>query len=227
MGRSVWLVGVALTLLLSILGVSVGCGESPPVDTSLLTGEPCEPPCWQGLTPGLSTEEQVNEFLRTSPFVQRTTIYRGSVTRGAEIVGVSIDWLSTANVQGARAINSLHVEDGVLQDIIVYLDSGATLEELLEVYGLPDGISAGRTGVESTRVDVVLLYPEHGFIAFLSLPAHDPSLQPDSRLSWLWYFRAAPLDRFLELAREAGFFSGSVDVESFRNWEGYGPIQLN
>ena len=218
---------VLLSLGLLILGMCVCCGEPPPLDTSLLTGEPCEPPCWQGLTPGVSTEDQVNEFLRTSPFVQRTTIYRGSVTRGAEIVGVSIDWLSTANVQGARAINSFHVEDGVLQDIIVYLDSGATLEELLEVYGPPDGILAGRTRVESTRVDVVLLYPEHGFIAFLSLPAHDPSLQPDSRLSWLWYFRAAPLDRFLELAREAGFFSGSVDVESFRNWEGYGPIQLN
>jgi hypothetical protein len=215
------------TVLLLCLGLCVGCGEPPPVDRSLLTGEPCQPPCWQGLMPGVSTEDQVNEFLRTSPFVQRTTIYRGRVTRSGEMAGVSIDWLSTANVQGAHAVNSFRVEGGVLRDIIVYLDSKATLKELLEVYGPPDGFSAGLTGVESTRVDVVLLYPEHGFIAFLSLPAHDPSLQPDSVLSWLWYFRAAPLDRFLVLTREVGFFSGSVEVESFWSWEGYGPIAFD
>jgi hypothetical protein len=204
-----------LCLAVVMVAMSAGCGEPPPLDMSLLTREPCEPPCWQGLMPGVSTEDQVNEF---------TTIYRGRVTRSGEMAGVSIDWLSTANVQGAHAVNSFRVEDGVLRDIIVYLDSKATLKELLEVYGPPDGFSAGLTGVESTRVDVVLLYPEHGFIAFLSLPAHDPSLQPDSVLSWLWYFRAAPLDRFLELTREVGFFSGGVDVESFRDWEGYGPL---
>ena len=216
-----------VALLVLLLVASVRCGPLVPVDDSLLTGSPCKPPCWQGLTPGVSTEDQVNEFLRSSPFVQRSTIYRARVARGAEMAGVSIDWLSTANVQGAHAVNSFRVQHGVLRDLMVYLDSKATLKQLLDVYGAPAAFSAGRTGVEFTRVDVVLLYPEHGFIAFLALDAYHPSLHPDSTLSKVWYFETAPLDEFLELTREVGFFSGSVGVDSFRDWEGYGPIAVD
>ncbi|HUW14593.1 MAG TPA: hypothetical protein VM537_33040, partial [Anaerolineae bacterium] len=61
---------VLVVLGVLILGLCVGCGEPPPpVDTSLLTGEPCEPPCWQGLTPGESTEEDVAEFMKATRFV--------------------------------------------------------------------------------------------------------------------------------------------------------------
>ena len=55
--------GATLVLLLTL----VGCAESrtalgpatPPIDRSLLGGGPCAPPCWQGLTPGESDEDDV------------------------------------------------------------------------------------------------------------------------------------------------------------------------
>ncbi len=48
----------ALLLLgLWMITLCAGCGEPPPLDTSLLTGDPCEPPCWQGLTPGVPSYE--------------------------------------------------------------------------------------------------------------------------------------------------------------------------
>lgn len=218
-----------MTLLL--LAASASCRHSAPVDTSLLSGDPCEPPCWQGLTPGVSTEGEANEFVRTSDLVNRTTVSRGSVSRGGQRTGVSIRWLSTRNAQGPYAVNSFVVEDGVLQDIIVYLDSEVTLEKLFERYGLPEKFWISLVDTHSTETRVELPYPEHGFIAFVEVPLDETwekiSLHPDTTVTWVWYIRAASsLDRFLELAREVGIYSGDVGVELFRDWSGFGPIEL-
>ncbi len=217
--------GASALALLLLLGSS-SCRLLAPVDASLLTGEPCEPPCWQGLTPGMSTEDEVEQFLTTSGLVDRTSIFRSGVSRGGKIVGVSKQWLSTANVQGGHARNSFDVEDGVLQDITIYMDAQVTLEELFDRYGPPEKFNAVLAGIHLMQVRASLLYPERGFIAFVEFPRGEPSLRPDSTVTWVWYFRAASLGRFLELAREAGFYSGDVQVESFRDWSGYGPIEV-
>ncbi|NIO00126.1 MAG: hypothetical protein GTN93_33480, partial [Anaerolineae bacterium] len=104
-----------MTLLL--LAASAGCRHSAPVDTSLLSGDPCEPPCWQGLVPGVSTEEEVNEFIQTSELVDRSTLFRGKTTRATgEIVGETVQWWSTADMANAprQFGNRMHIVDGLL-----------------------------------------------------------------------------------------------------------------
>jgi len=112
---------VLATVILLCLGICAGCGEPPPLDMSLLTGEPCEPPCWQGLVAGVSTEDEIERFLTGSGLVNRNSVYRGSLSRGGKTVGVSIQWLSSANVQGAHSRNSFAMEDGLLQDMTICL----------------------------------------------------------------------------------------------------------
>jgi hypothetical protein len=228
MVKRMWVVARAAAFaMLLIPSIACGCRVLAPKDVSLLTGEPCEPPCWQGLVPGLSTEDEIERFLMSSSLVNRSSIYRGRLSRGGETVGVSIQWLSTANVQGAPARNSFDVEDGTLQDMTIYMDAQVTLEELLDRYGPPAKFNAVLAGIHLTQVRVALLYPERGFIAFVEVPRAETTLRADSTVTWLWYFRAASLDRFLELAREIGFYGGGVDVQSFRDWEGYGPIPMD
>ncbi|NIO68352.1 MAG: hypothetical protein GTN71_04700, partial [Anaerolineae bacterium] len=139
-----------LMLALFMSATSVGCGEPPPVDTSLLTGEPCEPPCWHGLVPGVSTEEEVDEFVRTSELVDQTTLFRGDITRGTgQVVGVSVQWWSRADMAGVprQFGNDFTLEDGVLQYMTIFLDVEVTLEDLLERYGPPEKFTAWQQGV--------------------------------------------------------------------------------
>jgi hypothetical protein len=199
----------------------------PPVGMSLLTGGPCEPPCWQGLTPGVSTEEDVNEFLRTSPLVNPVTVFRGSVTRNGEISGVSIQWLSDRNVHGAHARNSFLIEDDTLQDIIIYVDAEVTLAKLIDKYGPPEKQVAVLSGIHFTEVRLTVYYPQNGFTAHVELPRHDASTRPDTRITSVWYFKSAPVDTFLELGRDAGHFSDSVQPESLSDWKGYGPLEVD
>jgi hypothetical protein len=202
-----------------------GCSVLAPQDVSLLTGEPCEPPCWQGLVPGASTEGEIERFLTSSGLVNRSSIHRGRLSRGGETVGVSIQWLSTANTQGAHARNSFDLEGGILQDMTIYMDTQVTLEELFGRYGPPDRYVAAASGIHLTEARVTLFYPEHGFTARVELPWHDASLRPDTNVASVWYFKSASLDRFLELGREIGHFSASLQPEALSHWEGYGPVE--
>jgi len=219
---------VLVSLVLLILGLCVGCGEPPPVDMSLLTGDPCEPPCWQGLTPGECTEDDVSEFLQTSKMVNRGSVFRGDrTTATAGVVGVSIQWRSTS--ARGRAHNSFAVDAGVLNHITIYPDYDLTLERLIGRYGPPEKYISYLSGFERQWVDVTLYYPTHGFTVYLLLRPDDATLKPESKVASIWYFRAAPLERFLQLGWEAGYFSSvPARAQEFgHDWQGYARVPLH
>jgi len=210
--------------------LSGGCGEPPPLDMSLLTGEPCEPPCWQGLTPGESTEEDVAEFMRTTRFVDARTVRRSSYTRvtrgGEEVAGVIVHWCGSS---GLGTCSDFSIEEGVLKYIRMWPYPGVTLGGLIDRYGPPEKYRAILQGFERRWVDVTLFYPTHGFTTYLVLDYDDATPQPQTRVTSVWYLRAAPLERFLELRYEAG--SGGPTpgklLELLRDWQGYGPVELD
>jgi hypothetical protein len=221
---------VLLSLGLLILGMCVSCGEPPPLDRSLLTGEPCEPPCWQGLTPGESTEEDVDEFLRTTRFVDGRSVRRGTYTRltlgGEEVEGVIVYWRS---FWGLSTCNDFCVEEGVLDSITICPSPGVTLGRLIERYGPPEKYQVIVPIGQPLHYDVTLFYPTYGFTVDLVVPYDDGMLEPGNSVTTVWYFRAAPLERFLELRYEAG--SGGPTpgnlLELLRDWRGYGPAELD
>ena len=220
-----------LCFALLIAAICSGCGEPPPLDMGLLTGEPCEPPCFRGLTPGVSTHEEVNQFVRTSGFVNPQSLFRSTFTRltrsGEEVAGVGIYWHSRAGGIGRR--NHFSIEGGVLKDITINPDYTLTLGRLIDRYGPPEKYRAILPIGGPLYYDVTLYYPTHGFTVDLVVPYDDGTLQPESTVADVWYFRAAPLERFLELRREAGMGGPTPArlLELLHDWEGYGPIELD
>jgi hypothetical protein len=215
-----------LTVVALLACACTGCGEPPPLDTSFLTGDPCEPPCWQGLTPGQSTEDEVLEFIRSSRLVDTRTFYRAKLSRGGEVVGASIQWRSTA----ARSINvhsnEFVVEGGLLKYVFVYPDYDLTLESLLQRYGSPEKFHVMLTGLHVPSLRVTLFYPLRGFTAALELPIDEPVLRADSRVAQVWYSKPGPLSTFIDLGSS---YLGSTPeqwLESLREWQGYGVIEV-
>ena len=232
MHRIPLLIGCVLALPVVVLATCVGCGQTSerptvPVDMTLLTGEPCEPPCWHGLTPGMSTEEDVNEFLATSELVDQSTLFRGDLTSGlGEVVGVAVQWWSRADMASGPSPlgNHLSIRDGVLHNMIIGLDVEVTLQDLLERYGPPDKFSAWAEGVEVPYVNVSLYYPRHGLMVTVIIPLDDPQLTPESEAVQVWYFRTASLEDLLVPTRDARY--PSVSEDTLQDWHGYGPIEL-
>jgi hypothetical protein len=192
-----------------------------------LTGEPCEPPCWQGLTPGFSTEQEVYEFVQTSELVDETTLCIRDRTSGTgEVVGAGVHWWSRVDTAGVprQFGNNVMTRGGVVEEITVFLDSEVTLADLLERYGEPDMWSYSWVAPDIPDLDVALYYPNHGFTAWLRLPADDTWLGPDNQIRRVRYSRTVPPADFLELGPEAGYFY-AYEADSLRDWQGYREIE--
>src|SRR5688572_2209141 len=58
-----------LILLAVMLGGCTANSESIDLLTHWIDGIPCEPPCWQGITPGQTTAFQAVEILRSNAIV--------------------------------------------------------------------------------------------------------------------------------------------------------------
>jgi hypothetical protein len=201
-----------------------------PIDVSLLTGKPCEPPCWQGLVPELSTEDDVNVFLETSKFVDRESIFRGEITTGSgDVIGISVQWRSSAGDYGVQGANSFDIEGGVLRSIETYLDFEVTLEELLERYGPPTRLRARFAEIQRVDAEVTLYYPELGLIARLYIePSGDHfELQPECTIQRVWYFSPQPLEDLCDLSGAIPFPDKPEHIDTvLQRWQGYGPIEL-
>lgn len=111
------------------------------VDTSLITGDPCEPPCWQGLVPALSTESEVRETLATLPHVDTLSIRRLPHEDGSVdiIWDSSISYQQYADGSTQRTDGAIGLSDGTVSYISIPLEFELSVQELVDLFGEPDG----------------------------------------------------------------------------------------
>jgi hypothetical protein len=186
--------------------------HEPLVAQGLLAGEPCGPPCWQGLVPGTSTAAEVDEFLATSEYVEP------GVEKGRYVGGMEIRWYPRWPHRGQ---NIFDLQDGVLQIMRMQVDSSVTLEQLMDRYGPPDKIASGEI--------VLLFYREFGMMLEFRL---DLELRSETEVLAVEYYEPAPLGDVL-VTRAWG--KGKLRTEEQRavlekwlrgwhDWEGYGRV---
>ncbi len=173
MGRPRKVVMGVLAVGILLLGA---CGqESPTVDQTpfvnrgLAYGEPCKPPCWEGLIPGTSTEKEVTETLARLQADGQIAWFRCTANKCV-----------TEGVPGASAGSvDLGFQDRVLRSTSgrVYFDFSA--QQLIDLIGEPTAVfqpTKADTSTEGHReayttcgaklgqftIPTELLYPERG-----------------------------------------------------------------
>jgi len=153
------------SVLVGLLALQPSCTAQPALDDSLLTGDPCAAPCWQGIVPGQSGEEEVIGTLEASQVVNPDTIWRGDFP----VAGVPLVQYAWRHHNPKSPQNYLYLRDGVVLRIETYLDYELTLGEVVTRFGPPEGVYAQITAFgEWLGYTVVLDYPEIG-LTFWSL----------------------------------------------------------
>lgn len=210
-----------LACSLPLLPILAACRESPPVDTSLLTGEPCEPPCWQGLVPGVSTEDQIMKYVQDSDYVGNQ--YRD--THGRETI---IWWQSSLRGREQATSNAFGIREGMLTGMVIYLDYELALDQLLTRYGPPEKLWAQWRAGGSAVALVNLYYPTEGFIPQLELEPADGyhELRAEDRVTCVWYFPPTTLEELPNLGASIPFPPREYMDTDLLDWEGYGRIHV-
>jgi hypothetical protein len=214
-------------LCLATVIVTVCSCAAPPqslVTDGFLDGAECSPPCWQGLVPGVSTEQDIIQFLDT----RQQQVDPFSVERDSHDGAVVVRWRTTRQTQGE---NWFELHNGVLQTMNLHMDSPLTLGELLEAFGAPDKLEAGYS-VESGPVHIVvdMFYGRLGLAPELYVATDDPVLRESTPVVRTWIFEPGTLqDFYTVLVGEKGEPLPDYALQwlrDWRDWPGYGPLRL-
>ena len=193
------------------------------VDRSLLSGVPCQAPCWQGIVPGETTSSEAMEILRSLPFVRADSLQEaGSKEWGG------VTWEGrVSNRPGIPTGISWQID--IVQEIGLGLAYELTIEEVIEVYGTPQAIKAGGGGVPEHWYFIVdLYYPDKGlqFKAYTS--EYSSLIEPETEIGGVYYYVPGSLeDRLLMLYGNLEPSPQEIfdHITSLvRPWNGYGDL---
>jgi hypothetical protein len=201
-------------------------GESAEsVERSLITGEPCVPPCWQGITPGVSTEEDVIAVLEQAPFVDTISIQQYS--RNGEIQ--SITWIGTIGNWNAQ-INTIQFRsDARVSTIEVRLEYELGIQELIHIYGEPDYYFAARMAPDTPCFSVRIIWLQDGLAASLDRLPQGRVARPTTRVERVVY--TTPAENILEFLGSLTLGGPTEVTEALANvyqpWNGLEEITLD
>lgn len=199
---------VLLPLILVTL-IIVGCTPSPELrndafldDTSLITGEPCEAPCWQNLIPGetawgvvLDTFDLNEDFIQVDSENSRRT---------------PVDWIDYTFRDGPKCCRIYSADGEVLDSILLLLSPQMTLGEVIERYGEPSYMTA--QAETSEQASVQLVYPDIPMVLYVfSENITDSELTAENEIIGVAYLSATAMDSLLQ-------------TENLYNWNGYGVL---
>ncbi len=169
----------------------------PPADWPYrwLKGIPCQPPCWEGITPGKTTAAEAVEILQRSPLIATVEII--TVPLFPEERAVEWTWVSTGREGG---VASFHVQkpSSPIYYLHPYLPASFSLGDVIQAYGEPSHIIAKVFYVEdNVSYDLRILYRSQGFI-LLDGGLSKPVLNMDTLFGSVIFF--APNDEGLRAA---------------------------
>ncbi len=192
------------------------------------------PPCWQGLIPGQSSEQDVMDFLEHKLTQQEKGQAMNSLSARSDCQ--VFRWLTRqgSGIDLENRVREIHVEHGKISYILVEMPwFGPTMEDVIEIYGPPEYVfSLLAVGPDGEHYILEVYYPSRG-LAFKLHPTQVRRITPRTRVSAIEYYTPGDIKHFF-IARSACFHSRSEDLlpnialeaSMVRPWAGFGEIEV-
>lgn len=146
-------------------------------EINILSENPCRAPCFFGITPGISTENETQSLIENYPsvfsncdFVEKTT-------------DEDMNWILCTDV-------GIGFKDGYVDNIDIYIETLITLQQMIDLYGPPDQVRILNTNLpEEAPISSPTLYFSHiqTFIFLPDFEGNQCNITPDTEL-WSIYF---------------------------------------
>ncbi len=192
-------------VMLSACQTATAPAPSPWIDV-ILNDPDCAPPCWNGITPGVTTMDEAWAIIQAEPGLI-DLVYSGGETSRA-----GIDW-TFSNPDGRGTVYSSSTDYSTV-DRICFDSRGAyplfSLKEVIEYLGEPDIFYLFPRNFKA--YETKLYYPERGIhmdVSYIPGPWYSNCIEvlPDNETEMLCFSRPFPRDE---------------DNSQWLDWEGYG-----
>ncbi|MBI4733107.1 MAG: hypothetical protein HY781_13470 [Chloroflexi bacterium] len=189
--------------------------------TSSLDFSVCPPPCWQNITPGLTSEEKMLEILPTIKYIEPDSIYFTDLPwQGFDSqVGCAID-----DGRDIISFQALFLDDRVAW-MAFDGETGMTIDQAIQIFGEPEFI----TIVHFNDLFVYISNPDKG-IAFGYSTIGKPDtwlleIQPEMEIGGVILFDPNAYQQILEAGlMSSGVYDAEQTLQVTYPWKGFGDI---
>ncbi len=191
----------------------------------ILSDTICQPPCWGGIQPGVTTSAEVDAILSAMEGVDGGSIQENT-TLGGDLRSTS--WFFTRPAEDAAG-TILYRNDRVALISILTVNT-LKLDDIISRLGMPTrSWSAISQGENRAYVTVGLLAPERGFQVELVISLEDQtdqvSIRPRTSVFKVKYFDPAD---FPALLAQGDLVPNTADQDpgALPAWKGYGVLEI-
>lgn len=189
--------------------ITSACAPSPELrndaylnDSSLVSGNPCEAPCWQNLIAGESAWGLAQDLIANNADYTVITNSRDRNTGEA--------WIEFAYQNGPVCCRLYTRNQETLSSIYLLLSPQNTLQEVLEAYGEPQFITAQVETPDQSYI--ALVYSELSFVVYVFAEnTSDAALKEDSPVIGVAYQAPSEMEMLLQ-------------SQTLFAWIGYGTL---
>jgi hypothetical protein len=220
-------------LLVPLLVVLLALGGCLPawlgLDSGLFSDKPCKAPCWQNLTPGQSTSDDVDRFLEGLS----TRDWPGRLDKVADTGCRSIRLTDRAGTE-VNAVADLYVEDGKLAFVSSNPFLGPTLKQVINHFGSPNYFKAVLyRGFDADYYVLEIYYPAQGVAFHVSVNEEDRGrIKSNMRVNTIEYFPPGNLISYLtaryscNMGQTFAIRLAQAEVKDLiQPWSGFGQLQ--
>ncbi len=196
-------------LLPVILVLLIAACAPPPVlrnekflsDDGLITGEPCESPCWRGITPGETAWSEALTILE-----DESDLTLDPVQDDPESEAMGVQWKQD---EGDVCCQMISENGETVSLLFLQTAPDSTVGELVEVHGEP-AYAIGNPVTDDQAV-VLLVYPEQQMVVLGFVPGAEGELSEDSEIIGIWYITPDNMELFTQ-------------TNNLHQWEGFQPF---
>lgn len=208
----------------------VGCTDKKPqVVDGLLTGKPCEAPCWNNLTPGKTTEQEVDQFL--SHLSEKEWPNKGGAGYPS---GCKSYRRSDVNSDVVNKLFDLYVDNGFLVLIDYVPVEQTTLSEIVNKLGDPEYVRPLLIdSPEGPVYTLSIFYPKKGIDFEISTSGFEAGkISPEMKTNSFLFFQPGTMTDYYrmkyscQLTKQVGPERAKTEIEThILPWTGFGDIQ--
>jgi len=171
-------------------------------DTGLITGDPCEAPCWRGITPGETSWSDALTILEDDTTIENLQTQADDNSNAA---------LAEWNQKGGSACCQMYSDDGELVSVLLLrVAPNMTLGEVIERHGEPT-YAVGSSFAE-TQAAMNVVYPEQNMVIYVFSEGVTGTISESSEVFAVLYVIPSQMDLLIQ-------------TSDLHAWEGYGAFE--
>jgi hypothetical protein len=210
----------ALLLVLLVAAVSffkVQSDMKNVIREDLLGDHPsCSLPCWNNITPGITTREEAIKIIRETAYIDQDSV---KITGSVDFGGCLWRW----KVFRRGMLPGLGWQDGVVSEITLDLAFDLSIGEVITRFGPPEAVRVSKGGGEVWNWVINMFYPQAGIQLRIFTPNFSNLIEPSTKVGDFVLYAPSSLEH-----RLAEVYS-NYDVDRinrlYTSWKGYGDIR--